>query len=219
MIRPSTGARVAVVLSALAVLALGGCPAPPDFEDTLNVTLPGNRQTTAAEGSGIASLANSVWAFHKSADDREFADQPGPYGGTLGSELFETPEPDALMFRAEFDDQGRLLRIFDNQFLAPELLGDEFVYDGEVQNSTLPGLRYAASSYAAQDGAQIGVAVPYEVWFFGIPAGSATAYAWGTIEGDRLTGIAGYVLDPVDLEGIFGDSAAVQYTVYGLREE
>ncbi|MCG3127731.1 MAG: hypothetical protein CHACPFDD_02601 [Phycisphaerae bacterium] len=208
--------RLAAMLAP--ALALGGCPIAADFADTFPVTLPGDRVLSAERGDGAAALANTTWAFFKAPNGRNFDDQPGPYGGILGSALFETPADDEFLFRAEFGADGRLVRIFDNNFLIPEIVGDEFLYDEQSHSTNVPLLLYVGASYGIQDGNQVGYAAPYDATFAGVDAASALAYAWATLDGDRMTGVIGYLIDPVDLEALFGDSIATQWSAYAIRE-
>lgn len=211
------------LLASTAALAIAGCPAPVDFADTLDVATTASDKVTAARDSGPPRLAGTTWAVYRSPDPSDAQINAGPstspYGATLGGRnILPRLAPDVVMARIEFDADGRALRLFDNAFYTPELLGPEFILDARTHPTPTPLLSYVTESYGVSIGNRFGFASPITVLAGGLPAGRGIAYAWGTVEGDRLTGQFGYQVE-VYLPGtVFGDGAADQYAFYGLRE-
>jgi hypothetical protein len=133
------GANIVILL----LWAIAGCESCPP---SMPVTLGNGEVVTADANSGAESQADSTWAF--------YADTGlGPLG-FLGTVISDVP---GFLFRVQFGEQGQLIRVFDNQILAPQILGDELILDNVSRPTLDPALAFAGESYAAEDGAAGGL--------------------------------------------------------------
>jgi len=205
------------------VVALAGCFGPPNLPAELEVVLPNDVRRTAPADSGPELLAGQTWGFFRKPD----ADSPagdddsgdtGPYGGILGRGFLDRPEPDTLMFMAHFAADGHIERITDNSFYIPRLAGDDFDADGAFHAARFPGLQYASVSFGVSEEDRLGIAIAVDVRFLGLPVGTAVVYSWGTLAGDRIDGIFGYVTDFELAADLLLGSGGDQYPIYAERE-
>lgn len=211
------GARL--VVAGVMVLATG-CFGPPNLPEELDVVLPGGVTQASQRGTGPTNLAGDTWAARRATPPEGTADEPAesPYGGLIGSGFLTRPEPDDLMFRVVVADDGRATRVTDNFFYLRDVFGPTFVLDGAFHPAATPGINYAADSFGATVDDQFGIAIPVEVRFFGLPVGTATVYAWGTVAGDQLTGQFGYSIDLEPIPDLLLGSGADQYPFYADRD-
>lgn len=149
------GGRFTNFCAALGLLVSAGCQTCPA---SLPVVLGNGSTVTAQADSGSEAFGNSVWAF--------YADTPVSALSFLGELL---PVQIGLLFRSEFGDNGELVRVFDNEVLAPQTLGDQLVLDNMLRPTLMPQLLYAAESYAAQDGSSLGLTTCGMLYFGPLP--------------------------------------------------
>ncbi|GMV97663.1 MAG: hypothetical protein HRF43_02190 [Phycisphaerae bacterium] len=196
----------------------------PNLPEELEVVLPAGQKAAALVNSGPELLDGSVWSLFRKPDAEGATPPdgtaPGPYGGLLTGGFLERPAPDALMGLVHFGPGGRVTRISENAFYLPEIFGTDIVVDGRFHGTRVPGLRLAAASFGVSDGDRIGVALPVDVRFLGVPVGTAVVYHWGTRTGDRIDGTFGYQADFTGGLGglILGAGGGDQYLVYALEE-
>lgn len=127
---------------ATVILSATSCDTCPP---AASVKLGDGTVTSATAGSGMPSRANSVWAF--------YADTTlGPLS-FLGAAIPANP---GFLFRAQYGTQGELVRIFNNQVLAPTTLGDQLFFDAVLRPTLKPSLNYSGESYASENGSSIG---------------------------------------------------------------
>lgn len=217
--------RGAFVLILAATLAMpGGCPSAVEFAESLDVAISATQLEPAAPDTGPPLLENSTWALYRKADASDAQITPAapgasPYGAILdGVHILPRLAPDVLMARVSFGPGGRGLRLFDNAFYVPELLGTEFVLDAQPHPTATPLLTYVVESYGLSIGERFGFATPITVSLAGSPIGNGMAYAWGTRSGDRIDGQFGYAVEVSLPNTLFGDGVADQYPFYALRE-
>lgn len=210
-----------VRLASATLLVFGaGCFGPPNLPDEVDVVLPGGVVRTSQKGTGPTNLAGDTWAARRATPPEGTSDEPAesPYGGLIGSGFLTRPEPDDLMFRVVVADDGRATRVTDNFFYLRDVFGPTFVLDGAFHPAATPGISYGADSFGAAVDDQFGIAIPVEVRFFGLPVGTATVYAWGTVSGDQLIGQFGYSIDLEPIPDLLLGSGADQYPFYADRD-
>ncbi len=219
---PGYTRSLARICLSLGALAFAGCFGAPDLPTELDVVLPNDVRQVAQAGSGVPLLADSSWDLFRKADEQETENDAmpaeSPYGGLLGRGFLERLPPDTRMIRLTFDSAGVATGASENAFYVPDLIGDSLVFDGEFHPTRFPGVAYAAIPFAVTAGNQLGIALPVEVRFLGLQVATAVAYAWGTVDGDRIDGTFGYNVDFNLLADLLLGSGADQYPVYALRE-
>ena len=183
----------AQVCGAVLFAMLAGCW-NVDFPQGAEVTLPEGNTVVAPQLSGSASLANTRWAAYRTQDG-------------------------SFIARMEFGPAGEVLRIYDNAFYLPELLGSEVVPDGQVRPAAFLGGMYAATVYGGENDSGFGFAAHARAWVFVVEMATGRAYAYGVRDGDLLVGTFGYATELVGLEvWPFDVPLADEYEFYALRE-
>lgn len=204
---------------------IGGCFGPPDLPTELEVFLTGDESQVVPVSTGPEAFANSTWVARRAADPanaNDNADDPqtGPYGGSLTGGIFERLTVDEIMFKGRFSDEGVATLITDNHFYLPQQVGDELVVDGAFHVARLPGMTYAAVVFGVQVNNQIGIALPAEIRFLGLPVSKVIVYVWGTLDEaeNRLDGIYGYSSDANPIPELFLGDGGDQFPFYATRE-
>jgi len=208
------------ILPVLALLGLGigmvGCPVQ-ELPGTFAVAITAAERVAAARASGPEDAANSSWAVFRKADPESKAES-GPYGGLLNGGILERPPVDGQIFIADFGENAQVTNVHESKYLLPAIYGEEIEVGGEWAQSTIPFLRFKSASYGVQVDNRYGAAVLVHVRFGPIYVGRAIIYNWGTINGDRLDGTFGYLLDFTGgAADLLLDSAGDQYPFYGTR--
>lgn len=197
------------------------CTTIPEFPATLSVATSGTVRADAAAGTGPTTLADSTWSVARVADPAETdppaSPPPGPYGGLLTGQGLARPPVGERIFLIEFGDNGRMTRVTENRFFLAEIYGADIPVGGEWSSATIPGIAYRSASYGVQSGDRFGVAVLVHVRFLHIFLGQATLYAWGSVDGNAIDGVLGYVLDFTDGAVPILGTVADQYPVEGTR--
>ena len=109
------------------------------------ITLSDGTTVNATVESGAASQANSIWAFYANVSAST---------SVLGIPIL--PGSSMFLFRAEYGPNGRLIRFFDNQVLAPDSFGSQILFDGMQHAMLMPNLTYAGEGYGAENGTAVG---------------------------------------------------------------
>jgi len=128
MLKKTSWACGLLVLPALFCLALPGCAGKPSVPSSVDVVLPDGTTVTATLGSGVISLADSVWAFCRSATNPECAN------------------PFVVI---HFSSTGSL-ESFEDNTIAREIFGDTILFDGIPHNTAQPALQYVAGTFGAE---------------------------------------------------------------------
>lgn len=200
-----------------------GCQSPGGA-DMLAVVLPQDRAQTVAVGSGPMLLANSTWAGFRIAEAGEEEDARaevtprGPYGSLLNGGVLDRPPAETQIFLADFGEDGSFTAIRENRYFLPDIYGETMPVDGKVHNASIPGLQFRPVSFGVSEGDEVAMAVVVDVTMIGLRAGTATIYAWGTVEGDRLDGVFGYQIEFVGLFAVL-PSGGDQYMFYAIRQQ
>ena len=122
-----------------------------------------------------------------------------------------TSLPTSFIVKVAFGLGGEISRVFENTLYFPDILGSELVADGSIHPAAIPGMTYAAGSFGAASGEDFGFVGPLNVWLTGIKVGTGSAYAHGTIQGDRLIGTFGYVTQILVQDSPLGSGDADEY--------
>ncbi len=215
-----------VQLSAFALvplLALTGCPPVGDLPDTVEVFFSAAERQEAARDSGPSGLANSSWRVIRKAgaDESEPSSvPPGPYGGLLNGGILQRPPAGEQIFIIDLGADGEMTRARENQYFLADIYGRDVPIGDDWSPTVLPLTSFRSASYGVQIGDRIGLAVEVQVRFGGAYVGRAVLYTWGTLNGDRIDGVFGYLLD---FEGGLGAallmSGGDQYDIFAERVE
>jgi hypothetical protein len=214
---PALGFSTLLLLAT--VFMLTGCGVP-DLPESLDVAVSGTERQAAPPGSGPAQLANSSWSLFRKADDvyTKGGDPAGPYGGLLNGGLLERPPVDQQMFLVDFGQNGEITAVNENLYFLPRIYGEDLPIGEEWIPTSPPIAKFRSASYGVQDGNRFGNAVVVQVRSGPIFMGRAILYSWGTIDGDRIDGTFGYLLDFSDgAAGIVLNSGGDQYPFYATR--
>ena len=179
MLKKTSWACDLLVLPTLFCLVLPGCAGKPPVPSSVDVVLPDGTTVTATMGSGVISLANSVWGFCRSATN-----------------------PDCLnpFMVVHFNSTGSLESFQDNT-IASQIFGDTILFDGIAHNTAQAGLQYVAATFGAETSDSSGFT--FEGRLTGLAAGfeAATATATATAEFDPV--------DPDVVFGTFSFSSEI----------
>lgn len=167
--------------------ALSGCGSfsGNSLPATVLIELPDGTAVEAAPGDGAPSLANSTWQFYQTSSNAQ-----------------------ALVFlTVTFGPEGNLEK-FDENSIAPEVLGDTIVFDGNRYPTNQSGVTYEATSYGAGTADGTGVAFEGRLVAFaaGLTAATANASASGVFD----------PLDPMIMTGTL--SISTRSTFPGLEQ-
>ena len=116
------------VLPTLCCFVLPGCGGKPPVPSSVDVVLPDGTTVTATLGSGVVSLANSVWGFCRSATN---------------------PDCSNPFVVIHFNSTGSL-ESFEDNTIASEIFGDTILFDGIPHNTAQPALQYVAATFGAE---------------------------------------------------------------------
>jgi hypothetical protein len=215
--------RAGVFVWLIPVLLAGGCGSVPALPDSLNVATSATEKSEAAKDTGPPSLANSSWSLARLPDpenggnDNTDSAPPGPYGGILGGDALERPPVGERIFLIEFGNVGQMVHVTENRFFLPRFYGSDVTISEQWHGTSLPAVTYNSASYGLEAGGRFGVAVVVHVRFGNLYLGSATLYAWGTMETDTIAGTFGYLLDFTDGIARGLGTIADQYPIEGER--
>lgn len=151
-----------LVLPALSCLVLSGCGAKSAAPSSVDVTLPDGTTVTATMGSGVISLADSVWAFCRDANS------------TSCLNPFMT---------VRFSSTGSL-DAFEDNTIASAIFGDTILFDGLRHNTAQPSLQYSAATFGAEASDSSGFTFQARLSAFAAGFEAATATATATAEFD-----------------------------------
>lgn len=179
MLKKTSWACGLLVLPTLFCLLLPGCSGKPPVPNSVDVVLPDGTTVTATLGSGVISLANSVWGFCRGATN-----------------------PDCLnpFVVIRFSPTGSL-EAFEDNTIASAIFGDTILFDGQPHNTAQPGLQYVAATFGAETSDSSGFT--FEGRLSALAAGieAATATATATAEFDPV--------DPDVVFGTFSFSSEI----------
>ena len=215
--------RSIVILIALMLPLAAGCFPVPGLPDSLDVFTSATDHSSAAINTGPAGLADSTWSLTRKAEASNPDPAPsrtgpaGPYGGLFAGDALARPPVGERIFLVEFGAGGRMVHITENRFFLAEIYGSEVPVGDEWTSTVIPGIFYRSASYGLQIGDRFGLAVLVHVRFGEIFLGRAVLYSWGTIDGDRIDGQFGYLLDFTEGAPSFLGTIADQYAVEGMR--
>ncbi len=128
MLKTTSWACGLFVLPTLCCFLLPGCGGKPPVPSSVDVTLPDGTTVTATMGSGVISLADSVWGFCKNVSD---ANCTNPF----------------VVIR--FNSTGSL-EAFEDNTIASSIFGDTILFDGVAHNTPQPALQYVAATFGAE---------------------------------------------------------------------
>lgn len=161
-LRPISAAALA-----LSLLAACGCNGGAGVPSSVSVGLPDASEQTAGLGEGAASLADTAWDLYEASTGR-------------------------FLVTLEFDENGALSRLADNQIVATEVIGGEVVADGKSHATATDGLTYAAGTYGAENDSGFGFTARVRAYYGGLLVGSASASAMGEHDDETMIGTFSY---------------------------
>ncbi len=128
MLKKTSWACGLLVLPTLICLVSPGCAGKPPVPNSVDVVLPDGTTVTATLGSGVISLADSVWAFCRNVNS-----------------------PDCLnpFVVIRFSSTGSL-EAFEDNTIASAIFGDTILFDGKTHNTAQPSLQYVAATFGAE---------------------------------------------------------------------
>jgi len=211
-----------LTLASFAVLIHStGCGAVPDLPDPSEVNTSATNRITAAKGTGPAVFAGGTWSLTRIPDPADTepppTPPPGPYGGVLSGVGLKRPPVGSRIFLVEFDENGVMTRITENQYFLAQFYGSEVPVGGGWWGTTLPGVTFTSAAYGGEADGRFGLATIVHVRFGSLLLGRAVLYAWGTVTGDLVEGRFGYLLDFTDgIVAVLGTTAD-EYPIEGQR--
>ncbi len=170
----------------LVMIGLVGCFGNRSMPSTVLVELPDGTTVEADQGTGVASLINTKWQFHRTAQAAQ----------------------GIAFLTLSFGPNGSL-DSFENNTIAQEIFGSTIIFDGEQHATAQSGLSYAASTYGAEtsDASGFSFVGKMTAYAAGIEAGNATATATGMFDPndpDTMTGTFAFTTQltiPIDIPG------------------
>ena len=153
---------------------ISGCGSRGQLPNEITVLLPDGTETQATLGSGVISLADTIWRFFEassSGQGRQF-------------------------LILSFGPNGEL-ESFNENTIATSIFGSTILFDGEQHDTSQQGLTYSAATYGAETSDANGFTfeVLLNAFFAGFEVAAGTATAIGTFDPDdpdTMTGTFAY---------------------------